>query len=151
MSTNVTWPGGNTDTPPTSFSIPSASDQNWSSLSGFLLALGASAQTTTFQKFGIRVATTTPVSVATTDCIVCTNLVTPGAVYVNLPAGANKQVFIISDDKGDAAANNITITPSAGQTIAGGSTFVLNGNRDSVIICFYDITLDWKVISWTHH
>ena|SRR3990167_4929064 len=151
MSTNVTWPGGENDTAPTSFAIPSGGDQNWSSLSSFLLALGSSAQTTSFQKFGIRVGIITPVTVSTTDCVICTNLTTPGPVSVILPPGESKQIFIISDDKGDAGTNNITIIPSSGQTIAGFPEFILNGNRDSAIICFYSVTLDWKLINWSSH
>jgi len=151
MSTQVTWPGGSSDTPPAAWSVPAAGDLNWSSLSGFLLALGASAQCTTFQKFGIRVAVSTPVTVSTTDCVVCTNLTVSGAVAVTLPSGSNKQMFIISDDKGDAATNNITISAGAGQTIGGSATFVLNGNRDSVMIVFHSDTLDWKIVIFAHH
>ena len=102
MSTNKTWPGGTVDATPTSYAIPDAADLNWQALSDFLKALGDSAQSTSFQKFAVRKATSSPVTIsATTDCVVVTDLTVAGAVTVNLPAGATKQVFLVIDGKGE--------------------------------------------------
>lgn len=147
MPTSKTWPGGATDTTPTAFSIPSAGELNWASLSDFLIALANSAQSSSFQKFAIRKATTTPVTVsASADCAIACQLAAPGAVAVNLPAGANKQVFFVSDATGDAATNNITISPSGADTIAGSATLVLNANREGVILIYNSSDTDWKVM-----
>lgn len=76
----------------------------------------------------VRVALTTPVTLsASTDHNVIAKLTTPGAVAVTLPAGTAGQRFIVQDGTGDAAANNITITPAAG-TINGAATLVIAAN-----------------------
>lgn len=147
MSTNVTWPGGATGATPATHSIPAAGELNWQALSDFLIALGNGAQATTFQKFGVRKATSSPVTVAAaSDCVVATDLTVAGAVTVNLPAGANKQVFMIVDGKGDAGTNNITINRSGSDTIAGATSLVLNHNRQSVILVFNSSDTDWKIV-----
>jgi hypothetical protein len=64
------------------------------------------------------------------------NLTVAGAVAVTLPAGAAKQVFIIVDGKGDAATNNITITPNGAETIRGAATLVLANNYTGVVLVF---------------
>lgn len=147
MSTSKTWPGGATGASPTSYSIPAAGELNWAALSDFLIALADGAQSTTFQKFAVRKATTSPVTVsATTDCVVVSDLSVAGAVAVNLPAGQNKQVFMIVDGKGDAATNNITITPNGAETIAGSANLVLNGSREGVILIYNSGDTDWKIV-----
>jgi hypothetical protein len=129
MPTSVTWNGS-------SRSIPSAGELNWSALSAFLVDVATNAQTTNFQKISIRTALATPVTVAAaTDCVIVTNLTVAGAVAVTLPAGSSKQVFYIVDGKGDAATNNITITPASG-TINGSATYVISTNRAGVGIIF---------------
>lgn len=81
-----------------------------------------------------RTATTTPVTVATTDEYVGTNLSVAGAVAVSLPgAAANGTRFCIKDRKGDANVNNITITPTSG-TIDGSANDVLNTARGGVCV-----------------
>lgn len=141
MSTNVTWNG-------TTYAIPAAGEVNWPSLSNFLLALGNSAATTATVKQNIRVALTTPVTVAaTTDYIVVTDLTTPGAVAVNLPAGVAGQVFAIVDGKFDAGTNNITVNPNGAETIAGAAGVVMNHDGESLILGFHSPTNDWKIIS----
>lgn len=76
----------------------------------------------------LRVATTTPITVASSDHYVLSNMASAGAVAVSLtgatPAGMS---FTVKDAKGDAAANNITITPTSG-TIDGAATLVINTN-----------------------
>lgn len=138
MATNVTWNNSVR-------SVPAAGELNWSALSAYLIDLGQNAQTTNFQKIGMRVATTTPITVsATTDCVVVSNLSVAGAVAVTLPAGVSGQMFAIVDGKGDAATNNITITPTAGN-INGASTLVLNSNREGVILAYSGT--EWVVLA----
>ena len=76
-----------------------------------------------------RTALTTPVTVADgTDYLVRCKLTVPAAVAVSIPgATAAGTVFEIKDATGDAAANNITITPTSG-TIDGAATLVINTN-----------------------
>jgi hypothetical protein len=149
MPTSKTWPGGGTDTTPASFSIPASGELNWASLSDFLNALGDSAQATTLQKFAVRKAVASPVTVATTDCAIVSDLTVAGAVTVNLPAGANKQVFFIVDGKGDAGTNNITINRNGSDTIAGSTSVVLNENRQGIILIFNSSDTDWKILGRT--
>lgn len=138
MSTNVTWNNS-------ARVIPAAGELNWSALSSFLVDLGNNAQTTNFQKFGMRVATSTPVTVAsTTDCVVVTNLGVAGAVAVNLPAGVTGQIFCVVDGKGDAATNNITVNPAAGN-INGAASYVINGDRNGIIISYNGT--EWTILA----
>lgn len=140
MSTNVTWNG-------TSYSIPAAGEVNWSSLSNFLIALGNNAAVAQEGKQAIRVATTSPVTVAaTTDFTVVSKLSVAGAVAVNLPAGVDGQIFVILDGTGDASSNNVTITPNGAETINGSATLVLNHNRQSVTLQYTTTGTDWKVL-----
>ena len=139
MSSQVVWNG-------TTRSIPAAGELNWSALSNFLVDLGTNAQTTNFQKIGMRVATTSPVTVsATSDCVVVCKLSVAGAVAVNLPAGSTKQLFCIVDGTGDAATNNITITPNGAETINGAATYVIDGNRNGIIIAFTGT--EWVILA----
>lgn len=137
----VNWNG-------TAYNIPDAGDVNWPALTNFLVALGTNAAVAIQMKQAIRVATTTPVTVsATTDFCVVTALSAPGAVAVNLPAGANGQLFAIIDGTGDAASNNITITPNGVQTIKGAANLVLNHNSQAVILQYSSTGTDWKVLA----
>lgn len=129
----------------TSFSIPLEGELNWATLSNFLVALADYSQTINKQKVGMRVAIATPVTVlATTDCVIVTDLTTPGAVAVNLPAGVSGQVFTVVDGKGDAGTNNITITPAAG-LINGSATYVIDSNRAGVSLAYNGTS--WTVIA----
>jgi len=130
MATSFSWNG-------TTYSVPAAGELNWSSLSTYLIALGAGAQSTSQQKWGIRVATATPVIVAAaTDCVIVSKLSSAGAVAITLPAGASKQIFCIVDGTGDAEANNITVTPNGSETINGAATYVLGSDRAGIIIAY---------------
>jgi hypothetical protein len=140
LATNVTWNG-------TTYSIPAAGELNWSSLSNFLLALGNNAATSEEMKQAIRVATTSPVTVAAaTDFAVVTDLTVAGAVTVNLPAGVDKQLFCIVDGKGDAGTNNVTINRNGSDTISGATSIVLNHDRQSVLLQYHAATTDWKIL-----
>lgn len=141
MSTSVSWNG-------TSYSIPAAGEVNWPSLSNFLIALGNNAANRINSRQAIRIATTSPVTVsATTDSTVVTNLGTPGAVAVNLPAGADGQMFFILDGKGDAVTNNITVTPNGAETINGAATLVMDHNGQGLWVQFVADESDWKVLA----
>ena len=83
-----------------------------------------------------RVATATPITVATSDYIVVSKLAAPGAVAVSLPASPETgRIYIVKDGTGDAAANNITITPAAGN-IDGAGTKVISTNYGSVRLVY---------------
>jgi hypothetical protein len=126
--------------------IPAGGEVNWAALSDFLVDLANGAQGTTFQKFAVRQATSSPVTVATTDCIVTTKLTVPGAVTVNLPTGANKQIFIIYDETGDASSNTVTINRGASDTIEGATSITMDTDNEAVILGFISGSTDWKVV-----
>jgi hypothetical protein len=67
-------------------------------------------------------------------------------VAVTLPAGVDGQIFVIVDGKGDAATNNITITPNGSDTIYGGATLALTQNRQSAIIQYSSGTTNWNIV-----
>jgi hypothetical protein len=140
MATSISWPpiGGS------GFSIPGAGEVGWPALSNFLIAL-ASAQGTAAQKVGTRTATSSPVTVGSTDCVIRVALSVPGAVAVNLPTGVNGQYFVIVDGTGDAATNNITITPNGGETVNGGASYSLNQDNGAIALCFTG-SGNWSII-----
>lgn len=92
----------------------------------------------------VRVVTAAgAITVTTSDYIICVNKSSGAATTINLPASpALGDQYVIKDCKGDAATNNITVTPNAGN-IDGAGTYVLNINRQSAGI-FYDGT-QWQV------
>jgi hypothetical protein len=139
MSTNVTWNG-------TTYSIPAAGEVGWSALSNFLIALGNGAAVSEEMKQAVRVATTSPVTVSdTTDCVVVTDLGTPGAVTVNLPAGTTGRIFMVVDGKGDAATNNVTIDGNGAETINGAATYAITDNRGAVAIAWNGT--GWNIVA----
>lgn len=75
------------------------------------------------------------VTVTATDYIVIVNKASGASTVVNLPAAgsATGQVYIIKDGKGDAASNNITLTPASGN-IDGAATYVISTNYNSTTI-----------------
>lgn len=81
----------------------------------------------------VRTALLTPDTVAVGDDIIVTNLTSPGAVSVVLPAAASigKEMLVV-DGKGDAGSNNVTVTVASAGTINGSSSFVLNSNKTAV-------------------
>lgn len=85
--------------------------------------------TTSGQIVKTRVVTAAgAVTVAVTDLIIIVNKTVGAATTVNLPASpVTGTRFTVKDGKGDAAANNITVTPAAG-TIDGAATNVINAN-----------------------
>jgi len=83
---------------------------------------------------------------ASTDCTIIVDLTGPGASTVNLPAGADKQIFIIVDGKGDASTNNITIDANGSETIEGSLTKVIRLNRECLVLQYSSSAGEWKVI-----
>jgi len=138
MATNVTFNG-------TSYSVPAAGETSWSSLSSFLIALGTYAQATSSQKMAVRIATSTPATISSTDFDVVCKLTVPAAVAVTLPAGVTGQTFVIVDGTGDAATNNVTISCSGGQTINGASSHVLNENFGGIVVQFNGT--QWNILA----
>ena len=131
MATSITWPpiGG------ASFSVPAAGEVGWPALSNYLIAL-QNAQGTEAQKIGVRRATTSPVTVASTDCVIKIKLTIAGASTVNLPAGVTGQYLVIVDETGDASTNNITIVPNGAETINGAASLVISADRGSYVLQF---------------
>jgi len=133
----------------TTYSIPTLRGENGyeNTLSQYLQALADYSATTTFNKQAVRKATATPVTVsASTDCTIIVDLTGPGASTVNLPAGADKQIFVIVDGKGDASTNNITIDANGSETIEGSLTKVIRLNRECLVLQYSSSAGDWKVI-----
>lgn len=93
----------------------------------------------------IRVITAAgAVTVATTDDIVIVNKTVGAATTVNLPASpVSGDTYVVKDGKGDAATNNLTITPAAGN-IDGAGTYVMNVNYQSVIVSYNGT--QWNVL-----
>lgn len=137
MTVSVNWNG-------TSYTIPESGETNWSNLTDFLVALGSYAQTTTKQVSGVRTATSSPVTLTTADYTVVTNLSVAGAVAVTLPTGVLGQVFVITDGRGDAGTNAVTISGGGAQTI-NGSTHVIDENYGGAIFQFNGTT--WNVLA----
>lgn len=77
----------------------------------------------------VKTALLTPYNAVAGDEVIEVNLTTPGASAVVLSASAPiGQMVQVIDKKGDAAANNITITAASG-TINGGANLVINTNK----------------------
>lgn len=94
---------------------------------------GASAAAPTFRALGtadvslpLRVVTAAgAITGVVTDGVVVVNKGSGAATAVTMPASPfTNEEFIVKDGKGDAATNNITITPAAG-TIDGGANTVI--------------------------
>jgi len=55
-------------------------------------------------------------------------------IIINLPSATTGRQIIIKDISGNAAANPITLSPVAGATIDGSSSFVIQSNRASLTL-----------------
>ena len=133
----------------TTYSIPTLRGESGfeTTLSSYLQALADYSATTTFNKQAVRKATASPVTVsASTDCTIIVDLAGPGPSTVNLPAGADKQIFVIVDGKGDASTNNITIDANGSETIEGSLTKVIRLNRECLVLQYSSSAGDWKII-----
>jgi hypothetical protein len=78
-----------------------------------------------------RYTTVTPIVVSSSDSIITSKITTPAAC--TLPTAASRGGAPLTfKDLGQAGANNITFTPSGGDTIDGLPNFVLKVNYGSV-------------------
>ena len=145
MGTSKSWPGGGTNVSTATHTIPAAGELNWAALNAFLIDLADGAQCTTFQKMAVRQATTSPVTIATTDCIVSTKI--SGVATINLPAGADKQLFMIYDEQGDAATNTKTINIAGSDTIEGAASTTMTTDNECVILSYVAASTDWKIVA----
>ncbi len=93
----------------------------------------------------VRVVTAAgAVTVTTADTLVVVNKTVGAATVVNLPASpVTGQTYTIKDGKGDAATNNITVTPAVGN-IDGAATFVISSNFGAIAV-IYNGT-QWNVL-----
>lgn len=83
-----------------------------------------------------RITAAGAVTVTTADDIVCIAKASGAATTVNMPASPTAgQVWVIKDCKGDAATNNITITPNSGN-IDGAGTYVMNTNYAAATVTY---------------
>lgn len=84
------------------------------------------------------------VTMATTDDLVVVNKTTGAATVVNaISSPTTGTVHCVKDGKGDAATNNITFTPAAGN-VDGSATYVLNQNYQAA--CFFYNGTIWNII-----
>ena len=144
MSTSKTWPGGASNVTAQTHSIPDAGELNWAALNEFLKDLADGAQCTSFQKFAVRQATGATVTVsASSDCVIASKI--SGTQTINLPAGANKQVFFFYDEQGDARTNNKTINRDGSDTIEGGTSYAMATDGELVGFIYDSSATDWKV------
>ena len=61
---------------------------------------------------------------------------TPAPVFLELPAAAavnDYTNYVVKDGQGDAATNNILITPAAGDEIDGATTVTINANYGALV------------------
>jgi hypothetical protein len=84
-------------------------------------------------------------SVLSTDVVVNVKKTIGSATTINLPSSpVNGRMIIVKDGKGDAATNNITVTPASGN-VDGSATFVINNNRQSNIFIYDSTAGEWTV------
>jgi len=96
------------------------------------------------QIVAVRLATSTPVTVATTDEVISVEVPGSVPVAVNLPAGVTGQTFNIKDGLGLASIlAPITITPASG-TIDGSTTATINVPYGSVTLVYSGV--EWKIL-----
>lgn len=76
-----------------------------------------------------------PIAVLTNAGIVRVDQTVGAAMTLNLPPAASKTCSVlISDWKGDAGTNNITINPSGTEKIQGRSSWVIAGDTGSIFL-----------------
>jgi hypothetical protein len=86
-------------------------------------------------------------TVLATDYLIAIDKTSGSATAESLFAcasGIDGTIYVIKDEKGDAATNNITITPVSG-TIEGASTAVINSNGASITIQCDGSKTNWVV------
>ncbi len=94
-----------------------------------------------------RVATTTPVTVTSTDNILLINMAAPSAVDVNLPnSPTDGQNLVVKDIKGDAFTNNITINRAGGQLIDGQTSVSITNDYGKINLIYDLANTLWSII-----
>ena len=89
------------------------------------------------------VSTQSPYTPVDTDTFLFVDT-TGGAVTIDLPAASGRTGPIrVKDIKGDAATNNITITPNGTDTIDGLSSLVINSNYGGYFL--YPVSGGWTL------
>lgn len=146
MSTTKTWPNGIPNAVTANYSIPAVGDLNWANLSDFLIALADNAQSTTSQRMAFQIITSSPYTVADSDCIMISDLTVAGPVSIDLPAVTYKKILFVKDGKGDANTNNITITPNGSDTIDGSASLVLSTNNNYVMLIGDSDNSNWRTV-----
>lgn len=129
-----------------SVTVPESGDPGWGpDVTALLVELAGNAAVVSSLIQNIRVSTSTPVTVLTTDFGVGADVAS--ASVVNLPAGASAigQLFFLYDASGAAQTNNITVTPDGSDTIQGQSSYVIRTNYGGVFLTF-DAN-EWVVLS----
>ena len=128
------------------YSIPEKGEVGWFDLSDYLYALSGAA-TTSSMIYATTKVTATPYTPTSTDMAILVNLTIPGATSIVFPNGTAGRFMLVVDKKGDAATNNITITPAALQTINGTTSYVIRSNNGTAMFQFDDSTSNWILIS----
>lgn len=119
--------------------------------SGATVPLLSTANTWSLQQIfsggiGLQTRTITAsgaVSTLTTDSVVIINKTVAGATALTLVSVPAKTIVVVKDGKGDAAANNITVTPAVG-TVDGAANAVINANYGRLWFVF-DGT-NWSIL-----
>jgi len=85
---------------------------------------------------GVRLVTSNPYVVQSTDEYIGINVATPTTVYLPAIAGIQQGLYVtIKDESGNAKTNNITLS-GAGVTVDGQATYLLNYNYEAVSLIY---------------
>ena len=84
--------------------------------------------------YNLKIVTTTPYTVNTSDEVVFVNVPGPASVVLPAIAGGKNTAFYIKDYSGNAITNPITITAAGNATINGVSFAILNVNYSHIQI-----------------
>lgn len=93
----------------------------------------------------IAASATSPYQMTVGDRVVDVNKVVGAASRILLPTNPTLWIdYTIVDGKGDAAANNITVSGASGVTINGQSSFTMNSNNDALTLRAITATV-WRI------
>jgi len=106
----------------------------WNAISGLFSVVPASAVNSS--KVVRTLTAAGPYTALPTDEVLLINQTVGAAFTVNVDWSARTKPLRIVDGKGDAATNNITITPTAGQTQLGtvNYSYIIDGNGGSITL-----------------